>query len=109
MQDRREFLLQSSLAAAGAALLPGAPPQRLLIRAAATPDFRRRLAERELLRGLTRVLPGTEVRLATVTTAAEPGDLSFDLRLEPERFRHPEAYSIAAASELGRASCRERV
>jgi hypothetical protein len=98
MQDRREFLLQSSLAAAGAALLPGAPPQRLLIRAAATPDFRRRLAERELLRGLTRVLPGTEVRLATATTAAEPGDLSFDLRLEPERFRHPEAYSIAAAS-----------
>jgi len=98
MQDRREFLIQSSLAAAGAALLPGAPPHRLLIRAAAAPDFRRGLAERELLRGLTRALPGTEVRLATATTAAQPGDLSFEFLLAPDRFRHPEAYSIAAAS-----------
>ena len=98
MQDRREFLIQSSLAAAVAALLRGAPPRRLLIRAAAAPSFRRRLAERELLRGLTRVLPGADVRLATAATAAEPGDLSFDLLLAPERFRHPEAYSIAAAN-----------
>ena len=98
MQDRREFLIQSSLAAAGAALLPGAPPHRLLIHAAAAPGFQRRLAERELLRGLTQVLPGAEVRLATAATAVEPGDLSFELLLAPERFRHPEAYSIAAAN-----------
>jgi len=98
MQDRREFLIQSSLAAAGAVLLPGAPPRRLLIRASAAPSFRRRLAERELLRGLTRVLPETEVRLASAAAAPQPGDLWFDLRLAPERFRHPEAYSIAAAS-----------
>ena len=95
MQDRRQFLLQSSLAAAGAAMLSGAPPRRLLIRAAATPNFRRRLAERELLRGLIRVMPGTEVRLATAATAAESGDLSFEMLLAPERFQHPEAYSIA--------------
>jgi hypothetical protein len=98
MQDRREFLIQSTLAAAGAALLPGAPPRRLLIRAAAAPSFRRRLAERELLRGLTHVLPGTEVRMATAAAAVQPGDLSFELLLSPERFRHPEAYSIAAAN-----------
>jgi hypothetical protein len=97
MQDRRQFLLQSTLAAAGAAMLSGAPPRRLLIRAAAAPDFRRRLAERDLLRGLTRVMPGTEVRLATAATAAESSDLSFELLLAPERFQHPEAYSIARA------------
>jgi hypothetical protein len=78
--------------------LPGAPPHRLLIHAAAAPGFQRRLAERELLRGLTQVLPGAEVRLATAATAVEPGDLSFELLLAPERFRHPEAYSIAAAN-----------
>ena len=69
MQDRREFLIQSSLAAAVAALLRGAPPRRLLIRAAAAPSFRRRLAERELLRGLTRVLPRADVpRISLMTT-----------------------------------------
>lgn len=56
MQERREFLVQSSLAAAGAALLPGAPPHRLLVRASAAPGFRRRLAERELLR-VSRIWP----------------------------------------------------
>jgi hypothetical protein len=97
MQDRRDFLLQSSLAFAGAALLRGAPPRRLLIRTADAPGFRRRLAECELLRGLTRVMPGTEARFATGVTAADPGDLLFDFRIEPEHFRHPEAYSIAVA------------
>lgn len=97
-QLRREFLLQSGMAAAGAAWLNGAQPRRMLVRTAPAPSFRRRLAERELLRGLARILPGTEARLADNSVAAQSGDLVFELRLAPESFRDAESYSIAAAT-----------
>jgi hypothetical protein len=95
IQDRRDFLRQSSLGMAGAMLLSGVPPRRLLIRAEPAAGFRRRLAERELLRGLTRLLPVTEARLADGATTARTGDLVFDLRVAPDGLPHPEAYSIS--------------
>jgi hypothetical protein len=96
--DRRKFLLQSSLAAVGAPWLNGASPSRYLIRTAPNASFRLRLAERELLRGLTRILPEAEVRLSDEATAAQPGDLIFELRLAKEKFPGTESYSIAAGN-----------
>ena len=67
---RREFL--AAIAAAPVKIRPAGPD-----------SFRGRLAERELLRGLTRL------------GMAESG-LTFSLRMEPGAFRNPEAYRIAA-------------
>ena len=69
---------------------------RLLVRAETSPSFLRALAERELLRGLRQLFPNFEVRLIDRTTPRHPQDLIFQLRLEPERFSHPEEYSISA-------------
>jgi hypothetical protein len=93
--NRRDFL---RLAAGAAASLSAQAqqPRRILIEAEPSPSFRRTLAERELLRGLARLLPGTDVRLASAGQSAA-SDLLFVLRVEPDRFRHPEAYAISAA------------
>jgi len=93
-QDRREFLRQSGMAVAGAAWLSGAPQRRLLVRTEPGAGFRRRLAERELVRGLSRVLPGTEARLADNSTVTRTGDLVFDFRLAAEAFPNAESHSI---------------
>ena len=98
-QDRRQFLLQSGMAAASAMWLDGAAPHRLLVRTVPDASFRRRLAERELLRGLTRVLPDAEARLADNGAGAQAGDLVFELRLAPESFPQPESYSIAGVND----------
>jgi len=51
-QDRRQFLRHCVLAAGTMLALEGQTPKRILIRPTANSTFRRRLAERELLRGL---------------------------------------------------------
>ncbi len=100
MQDRRDFLRQTGMAMAGAAYLDAAPPRRLLVRAAPAPSFRRSLAERELLRGLTRVQPDDEARLIDRSATAGSRDLVFDFRLAPESFPHAESYTIASAGNI---------
>jgi len=95
-QSRREFL-GAALAAAASFPLRGQRGGRILIEASASPGFRRQLAERELLRGLARLAAGKEVRLASPDPVLAGADLLFRLRVEPERFRNPEAYSVEAS------------
>ena len=87
---RRNFVFSGAFAAA--AFAAPVQSQTIRIRPAAAPSFRRRLAERELLRGISTLLPRADVRLSSETS----GGLSFELRLEPRP--EPEAYSIAAAA-----------
>ncbi|MCW5978912.1 MAG: hypothetical protein KIT09_12580 [Bryobacteraceae bacterium] len=92
-ESRREFMRLWAAGMAGSAVLP-AQPSRILILDDAEAGFKRRLAARELLRGLTRLVPGKEVRLADGSARPGRGDLVLALRIQPDRFREPEAYAI---------------
>ncbi len=86
MTSRRDFL---GVCAGGAALAANAPAgARVAVRAEANASFKRRLAERELLRGLRRLLPAAEV------VFGDSGANVFELRTE--RQANSEAYTIAA-------------
>ncbi|MFB3826599.1 MAG: hypothetical protein ACE15B_07505 [Bryobacteraceae bacterium] len=100
--SRREFLEASAIWGAGALGLHGQGPRRVLIETTPQSSFRRRLAERELLRGLDRLRVPFEVRLAGRDARPAAADLLVTLRAEPDRFKNPEAYSIA--SQRGRLS-----
>ncbi len=76
--NRREFL-----GATTALGLEGQPPARNSVQALQK-SFRVQLAERELLRGLTRL-------------GLEEAGVHFSLRVEPARFRGAEEYAISAA------------
>lgn len=79
-------------------LLKGAETLNVWIETSSEASFHRRLAERELLRGLTNLrLPG-EVRFAPTGASQTGKDLIFRLRLEPDRFKDKEAYSITTAA-----------
>ncbi len=88
--NRREFLV---LPAAAAFAVAGDSAQPVRIQAATGAGFRRKLAERELLRGLRALAPATDIRLAD---AASPGALWITLETAPAQFKDPEAYSISA-------------
>lgn len=96
--SRREFLQVSTVAAAATLRLHGGPARRVLIAASPNASFRVRLAERELLRGLERLRLGVEVRLAGADAQPSGSDLVLSLRIEPDQFRNPEAYSISLSS-----------
>lgn len=81
--NRREFLG----AMAGVAVQIQSP-RRISIEPGGNESFRRRLAHNELLRGLHRLGFGIEERAGT-------GSLNFAFRVEPGRFKNPEAYSIS--------------
>jgi hypothetical protein len=85
---RRDFLKVAALAAAPPASLP---PSCIVVEDASTPL--RKLASRELLRGLLRLLPLARVRFG----AAAPGAPVFHLLVEPASFQSPESYRIARA------------
>ena len=94
IKNRREFLRDCALAGSTVMFLKGAETRNVRIEAFSEASFHRRLAERELLRGLTNLrLPG-EVRFATTGTDQRGSELIFRLRLEPDRFKDREAYSI---------------
>ncbi|MFN7993128.1 MAG: hypothetical protein U0Q18_05985 [Bryobacteraceae bacterium] len=98
--SRREFLYGCVLAGSSAMALPPYLPLGMLIETAADASFRRRLAERELLRGLTALrLPG-EIQFCE--PGQKPGDrnLVFRLRVAPDEFRNPESYSISHVDGL---------
>lgn len=94
-ESRRGFLRQCAIAAGSVLALEGRAPQRILIRAAATPGFRPRLAARELLRGLSALFPASPVSLTD--TAAGAGEVLLTLRIEPAAFKNAEHYSIQSA------------
>ncbi len=81
--NRREFLG----ALAGAAVQVQSP-RRISVDSGGSEEFPRRLASNELLRGLHRLGLGTGEH-------AGAGSIRFVLRVEPTRFKNPEAYSIA--------------
>jgi hypothetical protein len=103
--DRREFIKASATAAAGVAVsslampglaLGGPALQRILVRSEGERSFRREFAERELLRGLVQLKLPAEVRPADALTPRREGDVLLALRVEPERFKNPEAGSVRA-------------
>ena len=92
--NRREFLRDCVLAS-GTLALRGAETKRVLVEAGPQPSFQRRLAERELLRGLSALQLSDEVGFSEPNDKAGAGDLVFRLRLDPARFKDKQAYSIA--------------
>jgi hypothetical protein len=72
--------------------LEGQTPKRILIRPTPNPTFRRRLAERELLRGLAGLFPAAEVRISDAPAA--DSDLTIALRVDSAGLANSEAYEI---------------
>ncbi len=94
--SRRDFLRQCAVAAGSVLALEGKTPRRILIRPLGGDGFRRRMASRELLRGLVALFSGSEVRIDTAAPAA--GDAVLTLAVEPGAFRGTEEYAIQASS-----------
>jgi hypothetical protein len=93
--NRRDFLRGS---AAGTAITWASHAEttgRILIESANGASFQRKLAERELFRGLARLGIHQEVRLASAATLRD-SDLMIAMRVEPGQFKDIEAYSISA-------------
>ena len=93
--DRRGFLRGCILAGPASWVLQGQPPNRYLIEAIPDASLHRKLAERELLRGMTRLhLPG-EIALTGPDSQPLPGGLKFQFRTEPAGFQSPDQYAIS--------------
>ncbi len=89
IENRRQFLRETTLGAVAALALPAQGPKVVSIEPAVKASFRRRMAERELLRGLE------NLGLNPAVGPAGSGP-AIVLRVEPGRFKNPEAYEIAA-------------
>ena len=94
--SRRQFLRQCAVAAGSVLALEGKTPRRILIRPLAGEGFRRRLAARELLRGLAGLFPGSEVRIDA--GALQAGDCALALSIDTAAFQGSEEYTISAAA-----------
>ena len=91
---RRGFLSTAAVLVQAPAF--GQQRNRILIQAENAPTFLRKLAARELLRGLRSLrLPG-DVRLAGPEEKPRPGDRILRFRISPDRFTNGEAYAISA-------------
>jgi hypothetical protein len=95
-QDRRQFLRECSLAAGAAFILSGGELKKILIESESSASRHRRMAERELLRGLTRLQPAVEINLTTANNLSSDREPIFRLRVEPGRFKNKESFSISA-------------
>ena len=100
MINRREFLHDSVLASGAFLALGGAHSRRFLIETLPHASLHRRLAERELLRGLSRLQLGGDIRMASPDERAADGDLVFRFHAQPDQFKNQEAYSISMQSTL---------
>lgn len=95
-QNRRQFLQGCALAAGAAFAISAADTKEIVIQSGSSTSFLERLAEMELLRGLSRISPTTQVKRAEPDAAPSSGTVAFRLRVEPARFKNRESYSIAA-------------
>ena len=95
-QNRRQFLQGCALAAGAAFAINAADAKEIVVEAAPHAGFVERLAEMELLRGLSRLSPTTQVKRAAPEAVPSSGTIAFRLRVEPARFKNRESYSIAA-------------
>jgi len=100
MINRREFLHDSVLASGAFLALRGARSRRFLIETFPQSSLHRRLAERELLRGLSRLQLGGEITMASPDERPADGDLVFRFHAQPDQFKNQEAYSIASQGAL---------
>ena len=100
MINRREFLHDSVLASAAFLAMPGARSRRFLIETLPQASPHRRLAERELLRGLSRLQLGSEIRFASPDDQPSDGDLVFRFHTQRDQFKDSQAYSIAMQGAL---------
>ena len=100
--NRREFIGIGAVAALG---LRGESPRRIVIQPAGDESFRRTLAARELLRGLSRLQPAVEVRAGGEPAA---GDLAIALRIEPAAVQEHRGLLDRGRAGQGRADGRER-
>lgn len=96
-QSRRDFLGAAAAGAASAWSLQAAQPRRILVEMDGEAGFRRKLAARELVRGLERLRLPAEVHFAEPGTTPRAGELVVRLRVEPKHFHGPEAYEISVA------------
>ncbi len=95
MTDRREFLQASAVAAASVAL-PAQGMERIFVQPTSGADFKLRLAERELLRGLRKL--GFLATLGPGTA----NDARIGFAIEKSGFRHPESYRIVRSDKGAR-------
>ncbi|HSB13959.1 MAG TPA: twin-arginine translocation signal domain-containing protein [Bryobacteraceae bacterium] len=93
---RRDFLRGAALGTIALGT-SAQSPTRILIEEAPDTGFQRRLAECELLRGLSGLGLRSEIRFATPGERPTAGDILVTLRVEPARSKNAEAYSISAA------------
>jgi hypothetical protein len=100
MINRRQFLHDSVLASAAFLALRGARSSRFLIETLPQASLHRRLTERELLRGLSRLQLGGEIRMASPEERPTDGDLVFRFHTQPDQFKNQEAYSIVVQGAL---------
>src|SRR6266545_3711381 len=97
-QSRREFLQASTTLGAASLSLRGQGVRRILIESDPQPVFLRRLAERELLRGLERLRLPWGVGFTGRDSRPQQSDLLMVLRVDPTAFRTREAYEISCES-----------
>jgi hypothetical protein len=99
---RRNFLFNSAatMSAAGLAQAQAPTGARTLILGFDESSFKQTLAARELLRGLTQLGKGGEVRLAGRDERPYPNGMAFELRVDRGVSRNPEGYRVS--SEVSR-------
>ena len=94
-QNRRQFLQGCAVAGGAAFLLSAAESKSLLIESLLSGSLHRRLAEREILRGLTRLQPAADVKFTASASSSQTGPV-FRLRVDAGNFKNKESYSISA-------------
>src|SRR3974390_2484030 len=95
---RRDLLWSPIIAATSAWAVQGATARKILIDSIVDAGFQRKLASREILRGLTRLGIPNEIRFADAATRPSAGDLVIAMRVEPKQFKSVEAYSVATSA-----------
>ena len=81
-QNRRQFLQGCAVAGGAAFLLSAAESNSLLIESLPSGSLHRRLAEREILRGLTRLQPAADVKF-TFDRVSDPDNVGSIFRSAP--------------------------
>jgi hypothetical protein len=96
--SRRELLWSPIIAATNAWAVQGETAPKILIDSIVDASFQRKLASREMFRGLTQLGIPNEIRFADAATWASAGDLVIAMRVEPKQFKSIEAYAIAMSA-----------